>query len=176
MTGALSVLRAFRVLRTLRLLSVVPQMRRIVTALGHSIPGMLSVVGILMLMFYVASVLATKLFGMHPDLQMREFFGSIGDSAFTLFQVMTLECWSMAVVRPTMAHYPWAWLFFVPFIIVTSLMVLNLFIGIIVDALQVAQLRPREADKREIKQFAAEEADLILRRLDELRTEVQTRS
>lgn len=142
-TGALSVLRALRVLRVLRLLSVVPQMRRVITALGHSIPGMGSVVGVLILVFYIAAVLATKLFGNHPDPDMQAWFGDLGASAYTLFQIMTLESWSMGIVRPTMALFPLAWVFFLPFIIITSFAVLNLFIGIIVDAMQMVQQEER---------------------------------
>ena len=82
-SGALTVLRALRILRVLRLISVVPQLRRVVSAIGYSIPGMVSVVGVLGLIFYVASVLATKLFGIHPDPFMQEWFGSIGASAYT---------------------------------------------------------------------------------------------
>ena len=137
-SGALTVLRALRILRVLRLISVVPQMRRVVAAIGHSIPGMVSVVGVLGLIFYVSAVLATKLFGTHPNPDMQEWFGSISASAYTLFQIMTLESWSMGVVRPTMIIYPWAWMFFLPFIIITSFAVLNFFIGIIVDSMQMA--------------------------------------
>ena len=137
-TNGLSILRALRILRVLRLLSVVPQMRRVIGAIGHAIPGMISVIGVLTLLFYISAVLATKLFGQHPDPNMQEWFGTIGASAYTLFQIMTLESWSMGVVRPTMELFPYAWVFFVPFIIVTSFAVLNLFIGIIVDAMQTA--------------------------------------
>ena len=135
-SGPFSILRSLRILRVLRLLSVVPQMRRVVAAIGHSIPGMTSIISVLALLFYVASVMATKLFGQHPDPNLQEWFGSVGASAYTLFQIMTLESWSMSIVRPTMVHFPWSWLFFVPFIIITSFAVLNLFIGIIVDSMQ----------------------------------------
>jgi voltage-gated sodium channel len=144
-SGALTVLRTLRILRVLRLISVVPQMRRVVSAIGYSIPGMVSVVGVLGLIFYVAAVLATKLFGAHPDPNMQEWFGTISASAYTLFQIMTLESWSMGVVRPTMILFPWAWSFFLPFIIITSFAVLNFFIGIIVDSMQTAQKLEAEA-------------------------------
>ena len=144
-TGSLTVLRTLRILRVLRLISVVPQMRRVIAAIGYSIPGMVSVVGVLLLIFYVAAVLATKLFGTHPDANMQEWFGSIGASAYTLFQIMTLESWSMGVARPTMEIFPWAWAFFLPFIIITSFAVLNFFIGIIVDSMQTAQKLEAEA-------------------------------
>jgi voltage-gated sodium channel len=91
-----------------------------------------SVVALLALLFYVFSVMATKLFGgTFP-----EWFGTVGGSAYTLFQVMTLESWSMGIVRPVMEAFPFAWAFFLPFILITSFAVLNLFIGIIVDAMQ----------------------------------------
>lgn len=135
-----SVLRAFRILRVLRLVSVVPSLRRVVGALLHAIPGMSSVVMLLSVLFYVFAVMATKLFGQ----QFPDWFGTIGASFYTLFQVMTLESWSMGIVRPVMEGYPMAWLFFVPFILLTSFAVLNLFIGIIVDAMQ-SQAHEEEA-------------------------------
>ena len=171
-TGALSVLRALRILRVLRLLSVVPQMRRVISALGHSIPGMISVVGVLVIIFYVSAVLTTKLFGNHPDPNLQEWFGSVGASAYTLFQIMTLESWSMGIVRPVMAHFPLSWIFFVPFIIITSFAVLNLFIGIIVDAMQIVQQETRQIDKSEIKEFTHGELMSLHERFDELHTEI----
>ncbi|MEQ8250064.1 MAG: ion transporter [Oceanibaculum nanhaiense] len=126
-----SVLRSLRILRVLRLISVVPSLRKVVHALLRAIPGMGSVVALLSLVFYVAAVMATKLFGASfPD-----WFGTIGASFYTLFQVMTLESWSMGIVRPVMEVYPYAWLFFIIFILLTTFAVLNLFIAIIVDAM-----------------------------------------
>jgi len=143
-SGPFAILRALRILRVLRLLSVVPQMRKVIAAIGHSIPGMMSVISVLGLLFYIAAVMATKLFGQVDDPQLQEWFGSVGASAYTLFQIMTLESWSMGIVRPTMETYPWAWTFFVPFIIITSFAVLNLFIGIIVDSMQIINTRSEE--------------------------------
>ena len=131
-SGAFSVLRALRVLRVLRLVSVIPSMRKVVQALLKAIPGMGSIVALLALLYYVFSVMATKLFGA----AFPEWFGTIGDSAYSLFQIMTLESWSMGIVRPVMEVYPFAWAFFVPFILITSFAVLNLFIAIIVNAMQ----------------------------------------
>jgi voltage-gated sodium channel len=131
-TESLSVLRALRILRVLRLISAVPSLRRVVGALLHAVPGMSSVVALLSVIYFVFSVMATKLFGgAFP-----QWFGDIGGSAYSLFQIMTLESWSMGIVRPVMEVYPLAWIYFVPFILITSFAVLNLFIGIIVDAMQ----------------------------------------
>ncbi|GAB3019278.1 ion transporter [Bowmanella dokdonensis] len=160
-SGPFAVMRAFRILRVMRLFSVVPQMRRVIGALGHSLPGMGSVVGVLGIIFYISAVLVTKLFGHHPDANMQEWFGSIGASAYTLFQVMTLESWSMGIVRPTMDLFPWSWLFFLPFIIITSFAVLNLFIGIIVDAMQTMHEQeqadePKPASQADIQALQAQ--------------------
>lgn len=131
-SGNLSVLRSLRILRVLRLFSVLPSLRKVVGALVSSIPAMGSIAVVLGLVFYVFSVLTTKLFGAtHPD-----FFGHIGMSMYTLFQLMTLDGWSDGIVRPMMETHPFAWLVFIPFIVVTSFAVLNLFIGVLVSGLQ----------------------------------------
>jgi voltage-gated sodium channel len=130
--GPWSVLRSLRVLRVLRLLTVVPSLRKVVAAFLHSIPGLLGVVAVMVVFFYTTGVLASKLFGAtHP-----QWFGSLGASLYSLFQVMTLESWSMGIVRPVMEVHPWAWAFFVPFIVIATFTILNLFIGIIVSTMQ----------------------------------------
>lgn len=131
-TGQLSVLRALRVLRVLRVLTIVPSMRRVVGGLLAAIPGLASIAMVLGLIFYVFAVITTNLFGdRFPD-----WFGTLGRSLYTLFQVMTLESWSMGIVRPVMEVYPYAWIFFIPFILIATFTMLNLFIGIIVSAMQ----------------------------------------
>ena len=131
-TEFLSVMRALRILRVFRLTSTVPSMRRVVGALFHALPGMGSVVILLVVIIFVFSVMATHLFGNH----FTDWFGDIGKSAYTLFQIMTREGWSMGIARPVMQVFPYAWLFFVPFMLIASFAVLNLFIGIIVDAMR----------------------------------------
>ena len=136
--GPWAVLRSLRVLRVLRLLTVVPSLRKVVAAFLHSIPGLTGVVAVMAIFFYTAGVLATRLFcESYP-----EWFGSLGKSLYTLFQVMTLESWSMGIVRPVMESHPWAWAFFVPFIIVATFTILNLFIGIIVSTMQELSMMP----------------------------------
>ena len=131
-TGQLAVLRALRVLRVLRVLTIVPSMRRVVGGLLAAIPGLSSIAMVLALVFYVFAVITTNLFG--EDFP--EWFGTLGRSLYTLFQVMTLESWSMGIVRPVMEVYPYAWAFFVPFILIATFTMLNLFIGVIVSAMQ----------------------------------------
>ncbi len=162
-----SVLRALRIMRALRVMTIVPSMRSVVGALLSALPGMTSVVIVLVLVFYIAAVMATQLFGRqtldseayieknpeivqlieeYPEVLLiqDEWFGSVGQSLYSLFQIMTLESWSMGIVRPTMKVYPWAWAFFVPFIVLTSFMVLNLFIALIVNSLDAMQEQEEE--------------------------------
>ncbi|NND91352.1 MAG: ion transporter [Granulosicoccus sp.] len=131
-SGPLAVLRTLRVLRVLRILTLMPSMRRVVTGLISAIPGLSSVLMLMGLIFYVSAVVATGLFG---D-QFPQWFGHLGETAYTLFQVMTLESWSMGIARPVLEAYPFAWVFFVIFILVTTFTMLNLFIAVIVNANQ----------------------------------------
>jgi voltage-gated sodium channel len=167
-SGPLAVLRALRILRVLRLLTLVPSMRRVVGALLGSIPGLSSIGLVLLLIYYVFAVIATKLFGEHFP----QWFGSIGESLYSLFQIMTLESWSMGIVRPVMVEHPHAWIFFVIFILIATFTMLNLFIAIIVNAMQTFT----EQENRERKDALEEtrdhiEADLH-RELSELRGEI----
>ncbi|WP_045214713.1 ion transporter [Desulfonatronovibrio magnus] len=134
--AGLSVLRSLRVLRVMRMISILPTMRRVVAAMLHAMPGVGSVAGIVGIIFYVGAVISTKLFGQCFP----EWFGTVGASFYTLFQIMTLESWSMGIVRPVMEIYPHAWLFFVPFILVTTYTVINLVVGIIVSAMEEKSL------------------------------------
>lgn len=142
-SGALSVLRSLRVLRVLRLVSALPRLRFIVEALMRSLPGIGSIALLLGIIFYVSAVMATVLFGS----DFPEYFGSLGDSLFTLFQVMTLESWAMGIVRPVLEVQPMAWIFFVIFILAAAFTILNLFIAVIVDTMQtMGQEVPVEED------------------------------
>ncbi len=157
--GPWAVLRSLRVLRVLRLLTVVPSLRRVVAAFLHAIPGLLGVVAVMAVFFYTTGVLATKLFGeTHP-----QWFGSLGASLYSLFQIMTLESWSMGIVRPVMETHPAAWAFFVPFIVIATFTILNLFIGIIVSTMQelsVADARAIAPSSPAAATIARIEADL----------------
>lgn len=136
--GPWAVLRSLRILRVLRLLTVMPQLRRVVAAFIHAIPGLSGVIVLMAVFFYTMAVLATNLFGE----AFPQWFGSVGGSLFSLFQIMTLESWSMGIVRPVMEEFAWAWAFFVPFIVIATFTILNLFIGIIVSTMQELSTLP----------------------------------
>lgn len=164
-TGALSAMRAFRILRVLRLVSQVRAMRRVVTGLLSALPGMGSIVLLLGLIFYVYAVISTKIF----KEAFPEWFGSIGESSYTLFQIMTLESWSMGIVRPVMEEFPLSWMLFVPFIIMTAFTVLNLFIGVIVDAMQ----QEHEAEARAERETMMSENEQMLIEIRAMRKDIQ---
>ena len=148
----LSILRVLRVLRLFRLLTIVPQMRLIISAILSVIPGMASVSLDLLLFFYVFAIISTNLFGA----AFPHWFGSLGESMFTLFQIMTLESWSMGIARPVMEVHPYAWIFFTIYILIVTFIMVNLFIGLVVDAIFTIKDRTGDADNIDKPETARE--------------------
>ena len=126
-----SVLRTLRTLRILRLISSVPAMRVVVDAVLKTIPAMLSISALLSIFYYVYGVLCVEFFGE----KFPEWFGTLPRALYTLFQIMTLESWSMGIVRPVMEVYPYAWIVFVSYIVIVGMIALNLIVGVIVNSL-----------------------------------------
>jgi len=168
-SGPLAVLRSLRVLRVLRVLSIVPSMKRVVSALLGSLPGLASIAMVLVLIYYVFAVIATKVFGA----AFPEWFGSIGASFYTLFQVMTLESWSMGISRPVMEVYPYAWVFFVPFILVATFTMLNLFIAIIVNTMQTFSDEEHALERAKDQEKQQQEQQQMQDELTAIRQELQ---
>ena len=167
-TAAFSVLRALRVLRLLRLITAVPALQRVVGGLLGALPGMGSIMLLIALIFYVCAVMAVNLYGAeYPDL-----FGTLGASLFTLFTIMTLEGWVEGVVDPIMETHPYAWLFFIPFIIVTTFWVLNLFIGIIVNAMQEEHAKSVAEELQQEREMLQDETEPLAREIRGLRAEI----
>jgi voltage-gated sodium channel len=167
-TEAFSVLRALRVLRLLRLITAVPTLRRVVGGLITALPGMGSIIALISLIFYVCAVMAVNLYGE----EFPQLFGTLGASLFTLFTIMTLEGWVDGVVRPIMQTHPFAPLFFIPFIIGTTFTVLNLFIGIIVNAMQQEHEKAEAEERAAEREMIEEETEPLMRELKELKAEV----
>ncbi len=167
-SGDLTVLRSLRILRVLRLVAIVPSMRKVVMALMAAIPGVSSVIALLALVYYVFAVMVTKLYGKaFPD-----WFGTVGDSMYSLFQIMTLESWSMGIVRPVMEQYPGAWMVFVPFILMTSFAVINLFIAVIVNAMTEQSQAESAALKEEMHAVTEAEASALMQRMEALQRQM----
>jgi voltage-gated sodium channel len=168
-SGPLAVLRALRILRVLRLISMVPRLRFVVESLLHAIPGIAAIATLLVLLYYVFAVMATGLFGAdHPA-----WFGTIGKSMYTLFQIMTLESWSMGIVRPVMATHPYAWLFFIPFILIATFTMLNLFIAIIVNTMQTMHDSTHKQEQAAIEDAVHNEGSNLGEQLQALRAELR---
>ncbi|MEX0317053.1 MAG: ion transporter [Ruegeria sp.] len=167
--GGLSALRGLRVIRAMRLLSVIPQMRAVVQALLDALPGMGAVIIMISIVFYVFGVMATLMYGPTFD----EWFGTLGRSLYSLFQIMTLESWSMGIVRPVMEVHPWAWAFFVPFIVITAFSVLNLFIGLLVNTMQTAVEADAEAEFTQLRDLVRSETDIVDAHVLELHEELR---
>ena len=158
-----SVLRALRILRVLRVISVAPSLRRVVEGFITALPGMGSVFMLMGIIFYIGAVMTTKLFGdAFPD-----WFGTLGRSGYSLFQIMTLESWSMGIVRPVMAQYPYAWAFFIPFIMVTTFAVVNLLVGLIVNSMQDAHHEEDNAETDRYRDEVMAKLDAIEARLND---------
>jgi voltage-gated sodium channel len=157
-SGGLSVLRALRILRALRLVSAVPGMRKVVSGLLTAIPAMASIILLLGLVLYVGAVLATEMYGRSAP----EHFGHLGDSLFTLFQVMTGEAWP-DIAAEVLPHHPTAWIFFVLFILTSTFVVLNLFTAVVVSAIEPERKEELQVDATllaEIRSLRAEIAEL----------------
>jgi len=168
-SGPLSVMRVLRILRVMRLISVMPRLRFVVESLLHAIPGIASIAGLLVLLFYVFAVMATGLYGTEHS----AWFGTIGRSMYTLFQIMTLESWSMGIVRPVMESHPYAWLFFIPFILIATFTILNLFIAIIVNTMQEMHDRTQEQERSDIEAAVQTERVALEAQLEAIHEELR---
>lgn len=157
-TGPFTILRALRILRVLRLLSTVRRLRLLIDALISAIPSIGWIVFLLGMVFYIYGVMGTELFGE----RFPEWFGTLGAAMFTLFQIMTLESWSMGIARPVMEAYSFAWFYFVSFILVTAFTILNLFIGLIVNTMQAAHWEEEDQRRAAMEANAHQEREEIL--------------
>jgi len=158
-------LRALKSLRAFRLVSGLKHLRIIIEAIGRSVPGILWSAILLLLVYYIFSIMGTTMFGAEfPD-----WFGSIGKSFYTLFQVMTLESWSMGISRPVMEVFSWAWLYFVPFVLCTSFLIMNVVVGIVVNAISEVS---EEQDAEPQPNKESTEADDLQRELALLRQQM----
>lgn len=162
-TDGMTVLRMLRILRVLRVISVLPSLRRIVEAAIRALPGMGSILLVLVMIFIIGAVIATRMYGAEFPI----YFGSLGDSLFTLFTIMTLEGWP-DLARDVMSIYPNAWTFFIPFLFITSFMVLNLLVGVIVAAMQ----ETAEEEERKLEAVEREVERAILDEIGKLREEI----
>ena len=167
-SGPLTVLRALRILRVLRLVTIIPSLKRVVGAMIASLPGMGSIILLLLLVFYVGGVMATKLFQATEP----EAFGTLSRSLYTLFQLMTLDGWSGEIVKPVLKNHPYAMVFFLPFILFSAFVALNLFIGVIVGAMQSEAEDAATSAANELKHVTMDDDRALLAEIRALRSQI----
>ena len=170
--GSFSVFRTMRILRTLRLVKNVPKLRIIIEALIKSIPSIGWISVLLVTVFYIFAVLATNLYGE----AFPQWFGDIGDSMFTLFQIMTLESWSSGIARPMMETAPYSYFFFIPFILIATYTTLNIFIAIVVNTMNELHHKDTKADDMVIRDIIMHEFERTQKKIEELSKKVEKMS
>jgi len=124
--------RLLRIFRVLRLVSLIPELRLLVTALFKAIPRMGYVALLMFIIFYIYGAVGSFLFNGVDE----KLWGNIAVAMLTLFQVATFESWATAVLYPAMEHYPYAWIYFISFIFLNAFVFLNMMIGIVLDVMQ----------------------------------------
>ena len=150
--GMLSSARILCVLRVFKLISGVKQMWVILSAIMKAIPGIMWSAILLLLFYYVYGIIGTVLFGkVFPD-----WFGSLGASVYSLFQIMTIESWSMGIARPVIAVFPFAWIYFVSYILITSFVVMNIVVGIVLNSINESSSENGESANDDIASIEAE--------------------
>jgi voltage-gated sodium channel len=145
-----TLFRLVRLLRVVRLVSVLPELRVLIAGMGRALPPIGSM-GVLALLFlYVYGMLGWILFG---D-ELPERWGNVGEAMLTLFTVFTLEGWNDILYEAQEVH-SWSWIFFISFVLLASLLIINILIAIIINAMEEA----REAEQREEVRRLQEEAE-----------------
>lgn len=167
--GSFSVLRALRILRTLRLLTNIPKLKIIIESLMHAVPSIGWILVLLMIIFYIFAVIGTNLFGSEYP----QYFGSLGGSMYTLFQIMTLESWSSAIARPILATNSFAALYFVTFILIATYTTLNIFIAIVVNTMNELNRKGLQEEEKHIKDFMHVEHEQLMTQMNEMRKEIK---
>jgi len=128
------VLRIFRILRVLRAISIIPSLRKMVNALLLTIPSMGNIMILLTIFFYMYAVVGTMLFQSIAP----EHFGSLHRTLLTLFQILTLDSWATGVMYPILEETSLALIYFISFILIGAFVIINLFVGVIVNNVEEA--------------------------------------
>jgi voltage-gated sodium channel len=158
---AIYVLRIVRVLRTFRLFRAFPNLQPVVRGLVGSISSVVFVALLLLILIYTYAVIGVSLFSKVDPVH----FGGLWAGLFTLFQIITLENWN-TIMLPANSIYPLGGpLFFVSFIILGTMIVMNLFLGIIVGNMTKAmdKLNSPESMRDYLDEDAKREKDLSVR-------------
>lgn len=146
-----TIIRAFEITRALRLIARVDGLKEFTEALLNDLPRIGAIGVILLLIFYIFAVMCTQLFKdiSYDGYLSRDYFARLDKTFFTLFQMMTLDNWT-TVSTEVMDVHPWAWVIFVPFVIISAFTVVNLVVAVICEAVGKVQ---RESMERELNKI-----------------------
>ena len=131
-TESVFVARLLRIIRILRIVTVVPAFRHIIEALIKTIPRVGFIALLMFIFIYIWGAIGTLIFG---ELQ-ADRWGNIGVAMLTLMQVATYDDWG-AIMGDVIGVYPMSWIYFVSFIIINAVVLLNMVIGVIVDVMTI---------------------------------------
>jgi len=163
--------RLVRIFRVLRLISIIPELRILISALMKALPPMGYVLLLMFIMFYIYAAVGSLLF----DEINKVLWGDIAVSMLTLFRVVTFEDWT-DVMYETMEVYPLSWIYYLSFIFLNAFVFLNMMIGIVIERMQSEQdaynLANDEGDVSQLKHIH-DDTRAILARLEQLELRLQ---
>ena len=154
--SSMRVIRLFRELRTIRLISGLKTMQIIVNAIVKSLPSLAYTACLMLILYYVYAVIGVDLYGKSNPVE----FGSIFSTMITLFQLMTFDGWATDLMRPMMELHPYCWMYFVSFVILSAILMLNIVVGIAVNFVSDSYASKRE-DSSDIKEKLLQMEEII---------------
>ncbi len=156
-----AVARLFRIFRVLRLITSRPELKRIIDMLIGAIPSIVDIVLLMFIIFYIYAILGNFLFESAPSGLWKDFLVAM----LTLFQILTFESWS-SIMYEAMEIHPWAWIYFVSFIVIAGFVFFNLFVAVIIGEME--KLSHQGEHEEEV-----EKLDRILEEIKELKRELK---
>lgn len=163
-SGFAAIARMLRVFRVLRLFTARPELKKIIDMLIKAIPSIIDIVILMFIIFYIYAIIGNFYFHELPSGLWNDFLVSM----LTLFRVLTFEDWT-DVMYEAMEVYPWAWIYFVSFVIIAAFVFFNLFVAVIIGEMQKLQ----EADMKEELHEDHLKLDVLLQEIKALREEVK---
>jgi voltage-gated sodium channel len=149
-----------RVFRILRLVTAGPELKRIIDMLIRAIPSIVDIVILMFIIFYIYAIIGSFVFQDLPSGLWDDFLISM----LSLFRILTFESWT-SLMYEAMEVYPWAWVYFVSFIIIAAFVFFNLFVAVIIGEMQKLQ----EADMKQELHEDHEKIDQLLKEVQELK-------
>ena len=163
-SGFAAIARLLRVFRILRLFTARPELKAIIDMLIKAIPSIIDIVILMFIIFYIYAIIGNFYF---EDLE-SGLWENFLVSMLTLFRVLTFEDWT-DVMYEAMEVYPWAWAYFISFVIIAAFVFFNLFVAVIIGEMQKLQ----EADMKEEIHEDHMKLDILLSEIRELKEEVK---